>query len=56
MQATVTLEGQTPTTSTRREVITFDGSNTAKISVTQDGVTKEGTLSLVDEGVNCHDD
>jgi hypothetical protein len=56
MQATVTLEGQTPTTSSRREVITFDGTNTAKISVTQDGVTKEGTLSLVDEGVNCHDD
>ena len=56
MQATVTLEGQTPTTSSRREVITFDGSNTAKISVTQDGVTKEGTLSLVDEGVDCHDD
>ncbi|HET9635259.1 MAG TPA: hypothetical protein VFP26_04945 [Gemmatimonadaceae bacterium] len=55
MQATVTLAGQSPTQSTRREVITFDGSNTAQISVTQDGVTKTGTLSLVGEGLNCHD-
>ena len=55
MQATVTLAGETPTQSTRREVITFDGTNTAQISVTQDGVTKTGTLSLVGEGLNCHD-
>lgn len=55
MQATVTLAGQTPTQSTRREVITFDGTNTAQISVTQDGVVKTGTLSLVGEGLNCHD-
>ena len=55
MQATVTLSGQTPTTSTRREVITFDGTSTAQVSVTQDGVTKTGTLSLVGEGLNCHD-
>jgi hypothetical protein len=55
MQATVTLSGQTPTTSSRREVITFDGTGTAQISVTQDGVTKTGTLSLVGEGLNCHD-
>ena len=55
MQATVTLAGKSPTQSTRREVITFDGSNTAQISVTQDGVTKTGTLSLVGEGLNCHD-
>ncbi|HEV7388559.1 MAG TPA: hypothetical protein VGN73_08110 [Gemmatimonadaceae bacterium] len=54
MQATVTLDGQTPTTSSRREVITFDGTNTAQISVTQDGVTKTGTLSLTGEGLNCH--
>jgi len=55
MRATVTLSGQTPTTSSRREVITFDGTSTAKISVTQDGTTKTGTLSLVGEGVDCHD-
>jgi hypothetical protein len=55
MQATVTLAGQTPTQSTRREVITFDGTSTAQVSVTQDGVTKTGTLSLVGQGLNCHD-
>ena len=55
MQATVTLSGQTPTTSSRREVITFNGTSTAQISVTQDGTTKTGTLSLVGEGVDCHD-
>jgi hypothetical protein len=54
MQATVTLEGQTPTTSSRREVITFDGTNTAQISVTQDGVTKTGTLSLTGGELDCH--
>src|SRR5205823_7037444 len=55
MQATVALSGQTPTSSSRREVITFDGSSTAQITVTQDGVTKTGTLSLVGGGVDCHD-
>ena len=55
MQATVTLDGQTPTMSSRREVITFDGTSTAQITVTQDGTTKTGTLSLIGEGVNCHD-
>jgi len=54
MQATVTLAGQTPTMSTRREVITFDGTSTAQISVTQDGVTKTGTLSLTGGGLDCH--
>jgi hypothetical protein len=54
MQATVTLDGQTPTTSSRREVITFDGTNTAQVSVTQDGVTKTGTLSLTGGEMDCH--
>jgi hypothetical protein len=54
MEATVTLSGQTPTKSTRREVITFDGTSTAQISVTQDGVTKTGTLSLLQGGLDCH--
>ncbi|HEY4734432.1 MAG TPA: hypothetical protein VIH53_07775 [Gemmatimonadaceae bacterium] len=54
MQATVTLAGQTPTTSSRREVITFDGTSTAQVSVTQDGVTKTGTLSLAGERLDCH--
>src|SRR5256714_9829738 len=55
MQATVTLAGQTPTTSSRRELVIFDGTSTAQITVTQDGVTKTGTLSLVGGGLDCHD-
>ena len=54
MQATVTLSGQTPMTSSRREVITFDGTSTAQISVTQDGVTRTGTLSLTGGDLDCH--
>ena len=48
--------GAVGSTTVDREVITFDGSNTAKITVTQDGVTKTGTLSLVDDDVDSHDD
>lgn len=53
MQATVTLSGQTPTTSSRREVITFDGTSNAHISVTQDGVTRTGTVSLTGGELSC---
>jgi hypothetical protein len=53
MKATVTVSGQSPATSTRREVITFDGTSTATISVTQDGVTKTGTLDLTQGHLNC---
>lgn len=46
MTATVTFDGQTPTTSSRREVITYDGSSTAKVVLTQDGITHTCTLPL----------
>lgn len=46
MKATVTIAGGSPTTKSRREVITYDGSATAKIVITQDGVTKNCTLPL----------
>ena len=46
MKATVTIAGGSPTTKTRREVITYDGSATAKISITQDGVTRNCSLPL----------
>jgi hypothetical protein len=46
MQATVTYAGGTPISSSRREVITYDGSTTAKISITKDGETKACTLAL----------
>jgi hypothetical protein len=43
-QVTVTYTGQTPTTSTRREVITYDGSGSATVTITRDGVTQTCTL------------
>ena len=46
MSATVTITGQSPTTSTRREVVTYDGSATAKVVITQDGTTQNCTLPL----------
>lgn len=46
MKATVTIAGGSPTTKTRREVITYDGSATAKLVITQDGVTRNCSLPL----------
>jgi len=46
MKVTLTYEGQTPVTSTRREVVTFNGSNTATVVITKDGQTRNCTLPL----------
>ena len=53
MQATVTLSGESPSTSSRREVITFDGSATAKVVITHDGVTKNCTKPLPHGRLTC---
>jgi hypothetical protein len=53
MQAVVTLAGQTPTTSSRREVITYDGSATAQVVITHDGVTKNCTKPLPHGRLTC---
>lgn len=53
MTATVTLSGKTPSTSSRREVITFDGSATAKVVITHDGVTKNCTKPLPHGRLTC---
>jgi hypothetical protein len=53
MTATVTMTGQTPSMSSRREVITFDGSATAKVVITQDGVTKNCTKPLPHGQLTC---
>jgi hypothetical protein len=45
MKAVMTSDGKT-TTSTRDEVLTYDGSATAKLVITQDGTTKSCTLPL----------
>ena len=46
MKATVTLAGGSPTTRERREVITYDGSDTATLVITTDGTTKTCKLPL----------
>lgn len=46
MKATVTFAGSAAVSSTRREVITYDGSTTAKVVITKDGVTKNCTMAL----------
>ena len=53
MSATVTISGQSPTTSSRREVITYDGSATAKVVITQDGTTQNCTLPLPHGHLTC---
>jgi hypothetical protein len=53
MDATVTKGGSTPSKSSRREVITYDGSATAKVVITQDGVTKNCTKPLPHGHLTC---
>lgn len=53
MSATVTISGQSPTISSRREVITYDGSATAKVVITQDGATQNCTLPLPRGKLSC---
>jgi hypothetical protein len=45
-QVTLTYSGQAPTTSTRREVVTYDGTSTATIVITQNGTTRNCTMTL----------
>jgi hypothetical protein len=53
MQATVTPAGSAASTSSRREVITYDGTATAKVVITQDGVTKTCTKPLPHGKLTC---
>jgi hypothetical protein len=53
MSATVTITGQSATNSSRREVITYDGTATAKVVVTQDGTTQNCTLPLPHGRLTC---
>ncbi len=46
MRATVTFAGSAATSTTRREVITYNGTSTAIITITRDGVTQNCTVSL----------
>ena len=53
MRVTLTLDGQAPRTSDRREVITYDGSATAKLEITKDGTTTTCTMALPHGRPNC---
>ncbi len=52
LKATKTIAGTTSST-VRREVVTYDGSATAKITITQDGTTKTCTMPLPRGHLSC---
>lgn len=53
MQASLTYAGQAATTVSRREVITYDGSATAKVVITENGTTKNCTRPLPRGELSC---
>lgn len=53
MKVTVGYAGAAAVTSTRREVITYDGSATAKVVITRDGVTQNCTMPLPRGPLTC---
>jgi hypothetical protein len=53
MKVTLTYDGQSPVSSTRREVLTYDGSTTATVVITQDGETQTCALPLPRGRVSC---
>jgi hypothetical protein len=53
MQATLTLGTAAPVTRSRTEVVTFDGSSTAKVVITKNGTTKNCTLPLPFGRLKC---
>ena len=52
MRVTVTIDGAT-TTHSRSEVVTYDGTATAKVVITQDGATKNCALPLPRGRLSC---
>ena len=53
MSATVTYTGQSPVSVTRREVVTYDGSATAKVVITENGTTRTCTRPLPRGRLSC---
>lgn len=53
MKITSAVAGSTATTKERREVVEYDGSATAKVTITEDGATKNCTMSLPRGRPNC---
>jgi hypothetical protein len=46
MEATLSYAGGAPSTATRREVLTYDGSATARLVITENGTTRNCTVAL----------
>jgi hypothetical protein len=53
MQVTVTYAGEEPVTSSRREVVTYDGSNQASVVITKNGETRTCTMPLPRGRLTC---
>jgi hypothetical protein len=53
MTVTITPEGGTVTTRSRREEVTFDGTNVVSVKITQDGETKNCTITLPSKRLVC---
>ena len=53
MTATVTYAGATPATATRKEVVIYDGTAVAKVTITTNGVTKTCTQALPRGRLSC---
>ncbi|HEV7993750.1 MAG TPA: hypothetical protein VGP25_18125 [Gemmatimonadaceae bacterium] len=53
IKATLTYTGASPVSLTRREVVTYDGSATAKVEITENGTTKSCTRPLPRGALSC---
>jgi hypothetical protein len=53
MQVTITYDGRAPQVATRREVVTFDGSATARVTITEGTTTRTCTLPLPRGRLTC---
>jgi len=53
MAVSITPDGGTTTTRSRREEVTFDGTNVIKVKVTQDGTTNNCTITLPSTKLVC---
>ena len=55
MTVAITPEGGTATTRSRREEVTFDGTNVISVKITQDGTTKNCTITLPGKRLVCEE-
>lgn len=53
MQASLTYAGQSPVAVSRREVVTYDGSATARVTITENGTTRSCTRPLPRGELTC---